>query len=98
MNEHLVAVKIGDSSRENSVLSHMVGCLCNIVEGSIKIECDEFCGRVSLRSLGCGKVEREHRIENISHEVASTFLKFFVQIINNLLNGSVDLRKLISDK
>jgi hypothetical protein len=92
MNEYLIAVKVGDSNRENCVLGNVIGILGNIKEGSIKIDSNKLGYWVSLRSLGSGEVEGEHGVKNVSHEVASTFLKLLIQVINNLLNGRVYLR------
>ena len=92
MDKDLVAVDLRNSSGEDSVLASMIGSLDNIVECSIEIDSNSLVERISLGSLSCGEIERVIGIKNVCHEVASTFFELQVQIIDNLLDCSVDLR------
>ena len=98
MDKDLVAVKVRDSCREVSVLTHVVCSLSSVKEGAIKVYGHELCAVVSLRGLGGCKVKGVVGIKNVCHEVAASLLQLLVEIINDLLNSSVDLRELASNQ
>jgi hypothetical protein len=97
VDKDLVAVKIRNSCREVSVLADVIGSLGSVKEGAIEVNGHKLCGVVSLRSLGSGKVKGVVGIKHVSHEVAASLLQLLVEIVNNLLNRSVDLRELVSN-